>query len=100
RYSVAPGEKIAFKISLEEGRHFDARLVRVVHGDANPQGPGLKFHHVRSGADGRHQGKPQRTDAGSYVSVEGIPALARAPFTVFAMIWPTMPKRASQTLFA
>jgi N,N-dimethylformamidase beta subunit-like, C-terminal/Concanavalin A-like lectin/glucanases superfamily len=100
RYSVAPGEKIAFKISLEEGTHFDARLVRVVHGDANPQGPGLKFHHVRSGADGRHQGKPQRIDAGSYVSVEGIPALARAPFTVFAMIWPTMPKRASQTLFA
>ena len=28
RYSVAPGEKIAFKISLEEGTHFDARLVR------------------------------------------------------------------------
>ena len=46
RYSVAPGEKIAFKISLEEGSHFDARLVRVVHGDANPQGPGLKFRHV------------------------------------------------------
>jgi N,N-dimethylformamidase len=81
RYSVAPGEKIAFKISLEEGTHFDARLVRVVHGDANPDGPGLKFRHVKSGADGRHQGKPQRIDAGSYVTIADFPALAAAPFT-------------------
>ena len=51
RYSVAPGERIAFKISLEEGAHFDARLVRVVHGDCNPDGPGLKFRHVKSDAD-------------------------------------------------
>jgi N,N-dimethylformamidase len=100
RYSVAPGEKIAFKISLEEGMHFDARLVRVVHGDANPEGPGLKFRHVKSGADGRHPGKPQRVDAGSYVTVADFPALAAAPFTFFAMIWPTLPKRAGQTLLA
>ena len=26
RYSVAPGEEIAFKISLEEGSAFDARI--------------------------------------------------------------------------
>ena len=60
RYSVAPGEKIDFKISLEEGTHFDARLVRVIHGDCNPDGPGLKFRHVKSDADGRHKGRPQR----------------------------------------
>ena len=28
RYSVAPGETIAFKISVHEGEHFDARMVR------------------------------------------------------------------------
>ncbi len=100
RYSVAPGERIAFKVSLEEGTHFDARLVRVVHGDANPEGPGLKFRPVKSGADGRHAGKPQRIDAGSYLAVEDFPALASGPFTFFAMIWPTRPKRASQTLLA
>ena len=53
RYSVAPGEEIAFKVSLEEGTHFESRVVRVVHGDANPAGPGLKFRHVPTGADGR-----------------------------------------------
>src|SRR5262245_15067021 len=91
---------IAFQISLEEGTHFDARLVRVVHGDSNPAGPGLKFRHVPSGADGRHAGRPQRIDAGSYMSVEGLPALADGAFTFFAMIWPTLPKRSHQTLLA
>jgi len=100
RYSVAAGEKIAFKISLEEGTHFDARLVRVIHGDCNPEGPGLKFRHIKSEADGRYKGKPQRIDAGSYMSVEGFPALAAGAFTFFAMIWPTVPKRAGQTLIA
>jgi N,N-dimethylformamidase len=100
RYSVAPGEKIAFKISLEEGTHFDARLVRVVHGDCNPEGPGLKFRHVKSDADGRHKGRPQRIDAGSYATVDDFPALAVGAFTFFAMIWPTLPKRSDQTLLA
>jgi N,N-dimethylformamidase len=100
RYSVAPGEEIAFKVSLEEGTHFDARIVRVVHGDANPAGPGLKFRHVPTPADGRHAGKPQRIDAGSYMVVENAPAVAANAFTFFAMVWPTLPERREQTLLA
>ena len=57
RYSVAPGETIAFKLSQEEGEDFAARLVRVVHGDCNPEGPGLKFRHVPTAIDGRHPGR-------------------------------------------
>src|SRR5215468_3552150 len=89
RYSVAPGETIAFKLSVEEGDSFDARIVRVVHGDANPAGPGLKFSHVPTPIDGRHPGRPQRIDAGSYMLVEAMPALAEGAFTFYAMIWPT-----------
>jgi N,N-dimethylformamidase len=100
RYSVAPGEEIAFKVSLEEGTHFDARILRVVHGDANPAGPGLKFRHVPTAIDGRCAGRPQRIDAGSYMRVENAPTLAKAPFTFFAMIWPTLPDRPHQTLLA
>ena len=100
RYSVAPAEEIAFKVSLEEGTHFDARVVRVIHGDANPEGPGLKFRHIPSPIDGRHPGKPQRIDAGSYMIVGNAPALTEKPFTFFAMIWPTLPERTSQTLLA
>src|SRR5712671_6523271 len=76
RYSVAPGETIAFKLSVEEGDWFDARLVRVVHGDCNPEGPGLKFTHVPSAIDGRHPGRRQRIDAGSFMVVDPRPKLA------------------------
>jgi N,N-dimethylformamidase len=100
RLSVAPGEEIAFKVSLEEGTHFDARLVRVIHGDANPDGPGLKFRHIATPIDGRHPGKVQRIDAGSYMIVEQAPAIAAKAFTFFAMIWPTLPERKDQTLLA
>src|SRR3954470_6101755 len=100
RYSVAPGEEIAFKVSLEEGAQFDARLVRVIHGDANPAGPGLKFRHIPTAIDGSHPGKPQRIDAGSYMIVEQAPAIAARPFTFFAMIWPKLPERRDQTLLA
>src|SRR5690606_32525650 len=89
RYSVAPGEDIAFKISLEEGEQFEARLVRVVNGDCNPAGPGLKFPHVPTRIDGNHAGKPQRIDAGSYMIAEGVPAVASGTFTFLAFVWPT-----------
>ena len=100
RYSVAPGERIEFKLSVEEGAHFDARLVRVIHGDANPEGPGLKFTHVPTAIDGRHAGKRQRIDAGSYMVVDGMPALAEGAFTFRAMIWPTRPAAGEQTILA
>jgi N,N-dimethylformamidase len=98
--SVAPGEEIAFKVSLEEDTQFDARLVRVIHGDANPAGPGLKFRHIPTAIDGDHRGRRQRIDAGSYMIVENAPAIAAKPFTFFAMIWPTLPERKDQTLLA
>src|SRR5579863_10196831 len=100
RYTVAPGEDIAFHVSIEEGDHFDARLVRVVHGDCNPEGPGLKFRPIATPIDGRYGGKPQRIDAGSYMATEPMPAMGAAPFTFFAMIWPTLPDRPNQTLAA
>jgi N,N-dimethylformamidase len=100
RYSVAPGETIAFKISQEEGDRFDARIVRVVHGDCNPAGPGLKFTPVPSSVDGSYPGRVQRIDAGSYLRAETVPPLAAGPFTFFATIWPTLPERTDQTLAA
>ena len=69
RYSAKPGERIEFKVSLEEEDSFEAQLVRVIHGDANPRGPGLKFRHIPSEADGRHPGFMQSIDAGSFMSV-------------------------------
>ena len=92
--SVAPGETITFMVSSEDGSDYEAALVRVIHGDCNPAGPGLKFEPVPSAIDGRHPGQVQRTDAGSYMVVEGFPEPARRRgFTLFAWVWPTLPDR-------
>ncbi|MDP9136936.1 MAG: N,N-dimethylformamidase large subunit [Pseudomonadota bacterium] len=100
RYSVAPGESIRFMVSLEEGDAFDARLVRVIHGDCNPAGPGLKFAAIDHPANGRFAGRRQPIDAGSYMIAASVPALAGGAFTFTAYLWPTLPKRPMQVVAA
>jgi N,N-dimethylformamidase len=101
RYSVAPGEKIAFQISLEEGEAYEARLVRVLNGDSNPDGPGLNLPHLPSEVDGYYPGSVKRADAGSFMLVEGFPPLAAyAAFSFRAVLWPTLTARRPQVLAA
>ena len=38
KISVAGGETIAFKVSARPARPYEARLVRIIHGDMNPAG--------------------------------------------------------------
>src|ERR1700689_1878595 len=100
RYSAAPNETIKFMVSLEEGDEFEARLVRVIWGDCNPDGPGLKFRPISCAGNGRHKGRRQTIDAGSFMSAPATPALLPGSFTFFAMIWPTLPERGEQTIAA
>ncbi|WP_027132972.1 N,N-dimethylformamidase beta subunit family domain-containing protein [Geminicoccus roseus] len=100
RYSVAPGETISFQVSVEEGDRFDARIVRVLNGDCNPEGPGLKLPHVPTSIDGSYPARRQRIDPGSYMTVPAMPPLADQAFTFFATIWPTLTDRGDQTLAA
>ena len=99
RYSVAPGETIRFMVSLDDGDAFDARLVRVIHGDCNPAGPGLKFAAIEHEANGRYSGGRQPIDAGSYMMARGVPA-AGDSFTFTAWLWPTLPDRPMQVVAA
>ncbi len=39
RFSVQAGDTLRFMVSCETSS-FDARLVRLIHGDNNPAGPG------------------------------------------------------------
>ena len=100
RYSVAPGETIRFMVSLEEGEAFEARLVRVIHGDCNPAGPGLKFATIDHPANGRYPGRRQTIDAGSYMAARGVPAPVGGSFGFTAYLWPTLPDRPMQVVAA
>lgn len=98
RYSVPQGGEIKFMVSLEEGESFQARLVRVVNGDCNPQGPGLKFTEIAHPANKTYAGKRQRIDAGSYMVASSVPPLGSFTFTAY--VWPTLPARGFQIIAA
>ena len=78
RFSVGPGERIRFMVSCGAER-FDARLVRLIHGDTNPAGPGYREEAVPSAADGTYPGYRQVIAAGSYARIPGGPVLSSPP---------------------
>ena len=95
RLSVAPGEPIEFKVSCEEPGTYRADVVRLVHGDTNPAGPGFKEEVVETDANGDYDGRLQPTDAGSCIVVEDGGALALdGAFTLHAFVMPTTPGKA------
>ena len=97
RYSAEPGKQLEFKVSLEEGNSFEARLVRVIHGDANPRGPGLSSVISQAERTATILDLRSRSTPGSFMSVPDFPALGE-PFTFFVMIWPTLTRRDDQTI--
>src|SRR5579859_4552713 len=101
RFSVEPGETIRFMVSCA-APSFGARLVRLIHGDNNPAGPGYREEAVPSPADGTYQGQAQIIAAGSYARVPLASPLDLAHgLTVQAWVWPTTPtKPAGQVILA
>ena len=92
RLSVAPGEPIEFKVSSEEGGTFRADIVRLIHGDTNPAGPGFMEEVLETEANGDYPARFQATDCGSCVVVDDGGALALdGPFTLHAFVMPTTP---------
>ncbi len=86
--SVVPGDALAFKVSTVADR-YRASLVRLIHGDVNPAGPGFKEERLESEIDGEYPGRHQRYPSGSYVVVPDDGRLALDTFTLQAWILPT-----------
>jgi len=98
RFSVQPGETIRFMISSELPR-YRADIVRLIHGDVNPRGPGFKEQAVDTTVNKEYAGKHQALPNGSYVVVPDNAALHVAgSFTLQAWIYPTTPSKGVQAL--
>src|SRR5437762_14328164 len=65
RFAARPGERIAVKVSSQRHEPYDADLVRIIHGDANPAGPGLKINEIEPGFAGRYPSRFQPVHSGS-----------------------------------
>ena len=98
RWSVRPGEDIAFHVHCASAM-FQAELVRLIHGDENPLGPGRKQLRVPSGIDGSYPGAKRTIHKGSFASID-LDGLLRGinDYTISLWIWPTLPGPGDQGL--
>lgn len=91
RCSVRPGDTVTFHVHSEYEEPYDVDIVRLIHGDTNPEGPGFKERVVRSAANRRYRGQHQPVYAGSYVLIPHDPRLDLGSFTICAYLFPTTP---------
>ncbi len=93
RPNVRPGEILNFHVSCDRGGNYDARLVRLVNGDVDPDGPGPRQRAVKSNIDGSHAGARHYTQVGSFVEIPDHHGrlLARTGFALHLFVWATLP---------
>jgi N,N-dimethylformamidase len=96
KFCVAPGDTIKFYVSSYESESYGADIVRLIHGDTNPDGPGYKEEEIKSGLLDDYAGAPQDIHIGSYVIVPNDNRLNTKSFTLQAMIFPTTPDKGVQ----
>ena len=92
-FGSPPARPSRFKVSSAAAEDYEARLVRVISGDPNPDGPGHARATRRMPAfAGSYPSRVQPIHSGSYVRVAGAEPLdSLRSFTVTAVIWPTLP---------
>ena len=96
RFSVQPGETIRFMVSTELPA-FRADIVRVIHGDTNPAGPGFKEEVIDTPVNKTYPGRRQPLRAGSYVVVpDAAPLRLTGSMTLSAWIAATTSRKGVQ----
>ena len=92
RISVQPGQTIRFYVHSERSESYQADIIRLIHGDTNPDGPGYKEEEIETMVTGEYPGRHQAVHAGSYICVPHDAQFDLSSFTLMALIFPTMPK--------
>ncbi len=96
--SVSAGQRIRFMVS-SEAPTYHAKIVRLLHTDDNPKGPGFKYSVLQTSIDGEYEGRHQAIYTGSYAIVPHHALLdCTEGFTLQAWIYPTTPQKGVQAL--
>tara|TARA_Y100000590_G_scaffold455515_1_gene604312 strand:+ start:5426 stop:7684 length:2259 start_codon:yes stop_codon:yes gene_type:complete len=100
KLSVQPCEELDFMISSTEPK-FKAEVVRLIHGDTNPSGPGHKENKVPSNIDGFYKGSIQTIHTGSYIKINNPKQINfNKSFTFQTWIYPTKPYEDNQVIIS
>ena len=96
KYSICPGDDIKFYINSEYDEVYDTQIVRLIHGDTNPEGPGYKEEEISASCNKSYTGRNQRIHGGSYIVVPQDDRLNLESFTIQCYIFPTTPDKGRQ----
>jgi len=91
--TVKAGDTIRFMASVEGTDSVKADIVRLIHGDEHPDGPGFIEEEVDTASNGHYQVKKQYVQVGSFVEMQDPNQLLElsGSFTLHAFIWPSAP---------
>ncbi len=95
KISVKQGEHVDFHVNADGTDAAEAQLVRLIHGDEHPDGPGFMEEEIDHPINGTWAVKKQFTQMGSYLVVDdpsGHLGIDK-DLTLISYIWPTLPKK-------
>ena len=92
KFGVNPGKTIKFHVNCDGPKKYNCQIVKMIHADTNPRGPGLIEENIDANCNGEYNGRPQTIYSGSYGYVEDNVHLQVESFTMQCWIWPTTPK--------
>lgn len=94
------GGRVEFMISAEGAEEVEARLVRLIHGDEHPDGPGFVEEEVESAVPARLRAARQYTQLGAYAEAADPEGRLDAPgaFTAWVHVFPTLNRNERQAV--
>ena len=92
KFSVHPGDTIKFFVNCDGPVEYQAEIVKMIHGDTNPRGPGFIEEAIKADCNGSYKGMKQEIYSGSYGFVVDKPQFCVESVTLQCWIWPTTPK--------
>lgn len=94
KISVRPGETIDFHVNADGTTTAEAQLVRLIHGDEHPSGPGFQEEEIPCEDNGQWSVKKQYTQLGSFLTVEDPQnkLALEGSITIHGFIYPGLPE--------
>ena len=92
KFSVHPGDTIKFYVNCDGPAEYDAEIVKMIHADTNPRGPGYIEEKISANCNKAYKGAKQEIYSGSYGYVDDKKQFQLESVTLQCWIWPTAPK--------
>ena len=68
KYTSFPGEEIKFYVNSEKNENYEVQIVRLIHGDTNPEGPGYKDEEIGAECKKFKKNSPKKYSKNGHVS--------------------------------